>query len=130
MSRPTLRAAVVLTAALLTACAGDTAPSSQLSTRETSLGTILVDSRGMTLYTYAEDEPGVSNCGSLCRAFWPPALAPADAKPSGDLTLIGSQADKKQWAYKNHPLYTYGDDKAPGDVRGEGADGEWYVVKP
>ena len=52
------------------------------------------------------------------------------AEEDGDLTLIGSQADKKQWAYKNHPLYTYGDDKAPGDVRGEGADGEWYVVKP
>ena len=84
----------------------------------------------MTLYTYAEDDPGVSNCGMVCREFWPPAMAPAGARPSGDLTLIGDMGEPKQWAWKDRPLYTYADDKVPGDVKGEGEDGEWYVVKP
>jgi predicted lipoprotein with Yx(FWY)xxD motif len=127
---PSVLRAVVLAGAFLAACAGAaTAPSSALGTRETSLGTVLVDARGMTLYTYAEDQPGVSNCGMLCREYWPPALAPAGAQPTGDLTLIGD-GDRGQWAYKDRPLYTYVDDKAPGDVTGEGVDGEWYVVKP
>ena len=130
MSPTTLRAAAVLAAALLAACAGAPPPSASLSTRDTSLGAVLVDARGMTLYTYAADEPGVSHCGMLCREFWPPALAPADAQPSGDLTLIAGDDGQKQWAYKGQPLYTYVDDKAPGDVTGEGEDGEWYVVKP
>lgn len=130
MSMTALRSAAVLTGALLVACAGAVPPSPSLGTRDTSLGTLLVDARGMTLYTYAQDEPGVSHCGMLCREFWPPALAPADAQPTGDLTLIGSDGDKRQWAYKGHPLYTYVEDNAPGDVTGEGEDGEWYVVKP
>ena len=101
-------------------------PGASLSTRDTSLGAVLVDALGMTLYTYAEDEPGVSHCGAL---FWSPALAPASAQPSGDLTLIAADDGRKQWAHKGHPLYTYVDDKAPDDVMGEGEDGEWYVVK-
>ncbi|MGE0119543.1 MAG: hypothetical protein AB7S71_09010 [Dongiaceae bacterium] len=122
--------AVVLAGTFLAACAGAaTAPSAALGTRETSLGAVLVDARGMTLYTYTEDQPGVSNCGMLCREYWPPALAPVDAQPTGDLALIGDDG-RRQWAYKGHPLYTYIDDKAPGDVTGEGIDGEWYVVKP
>jgi predicted lipoprotein with Yx(FWY)xxD motif len=127
---PSVPRAVVLAGAFLAACASAaTAPSSALGTRETSLGTVLVDARGMTLYTYAEDQPGVSNCGMLCRDYWPPALAPAGAQPTGDLTLIGDDG-RRQWAYKDRPLYTYVDDKAPSDVTGEGVDGEWYVVKP
>jgi predicted lipoprotein with Yx(FWY)xxD motif len=130
MLATTLRAAVVLAGVLLTACAGATPPSASLGTRDTSLGAVLVDARGMTLYTYAEDEPGVSHCGLICREFWPPALAPADAQVAGDLTLIGGDSGMRQWAYKDRPLYTYVVDKVPGDVTGEGEDGVWYVVKP
>ena len=130
MLSASLRAAVVvMTGALLAACAGATPPSATVATRETSLGTVLVDARGMTLYTYTADRPGVSNCGILRRQYWPPALAPADAQPAGDLTLITSDNGQKQWAYKGQALYTYVDDKVPGDVTGEGKYGEWYVVK-
>jgi predicted lipoprotein with Yx(FWY)xxD motif len=124
------RAATVAVGALLVACAGaETPPSAALGARDTAVGRVLVDARGMTLYTYTEDEPGVSNCGALCRSYWPPALAAADAQPAGDITIITLPDGQRQWAYKNLPLYTYVDDKAPGDVTGEGVDGEWYVVK-
>src|SRR3569623_513436 len=38
----------------------------------TTLGTYLIASNGMTLYTYAKDLEGVSNCIDLCAANWPP----------------------------------------------------------
>ncbi|MGH9176031.1 MAG: hypothetical protein ACRD1H_16815 [Vicinamibacterales bacterium] len=56
---------------------------------------------------------GVSNCGMLCKEYWPPALAPANAQPSGDDTVITFDDGTKQWAYKDRPPYTYVDDKAP-----------------
>jgi predicted lipoprotein with Yx(FWY)xxD motif len=65
----------------------------------------------------------------LCQEYWPPALASADAQPSGDITVITLGDGKKQWAWKDRPLYTYIEDKAPGDVTGEGVEGEWYLVK-
>jgi predicted lipoprotein with Yx(FWY)xxD motif len=130
MSPTVLRTAALLAASFLAACAGEpTSPSSALGTRDTSLGTVLVDAHGMTPYTYTDDEPGISNCGMICRQYWPPALAPADAQPAGDITLITLDDGTKQWAYKDRPLYTYVEDKAPGDVTGEGVEGEWYVVK-
>ena len=33
------------------------------------------------------------------------------------------------WAYDGHPLYTFVEDKAPGDVKGEGKGGVWHVAK-
>ncbi len=65
----------------------------------------------------------------MCAEYWPPALAAAGAQPSGDIGLVTLEDGRKQWAYKNMPLYTYVKDKAPGDATGEGAEGEWYVVK-
>jgi predicted lipoprotein with Yx(FWY)xxD motif len=121
----------MLSAALmLAACAhGEpTPPSATLTTHDSSVGKVLADARGMTLYTYTDDMPGVSNCGGMCQSYWPPAWASAGAQPSGDITLVTVDG-KKQWAYKDMPLYTYVDDKKPGDATGEGAEGEWYVVK-
>ena len=125
------RVAILLAALVLAACSHGPPPpaSASLTTHDTSAGKVLADSRGMTLYTYTEDEPGVSHCGMMCQGYWPPALAAGDAQPSGDIRLITLDDGKKQWAYKNMPLYTYVKDKAPGDATGEGAEGEWYVVK-
>jgi predicted lipoprotein with Yx(FWY)xxD motif len=37
----------------------------------------------------------------------------------------------KQWAYKGHPLYTWKDDKKPGDITGDGfANGVWHIAQP
>ena len=124
-------AAILLAGVLLAACSHGPPPppSASLTTHETSAGTVLADSRGMTLYTYTEDAPGVSNCGMMCQGYWPPAMASGDAPSSGDIGLITLDDGKKQWTYKNMPLYTYVEDKAPGDATGQGAEGEWYVVK-
>ena len=52
-----------------------------LQVMETSLGPIMADAKGMTLYTYDADEPGKSNCVDQCAVNWPPATATAADKP-------------------------------------------------
>ena len=49
---------------------------------------MLVNSAGMTLYTFDKDSGGKSACNDQCAKIWPPVMAAADAKPSGDLTVI------------------------------------------
>jgi predicted lipoprotein with Yx(FWY)xxD motif len=34
-----------------------------------------------------------------------------------------------QWANEGKPLYTYANDKKPGDVTGDGMNGVWHVVR-
>ncbi len=115
----------------LSGCATPTLTSEELGkSRETSLGTVLVDSADMTVYTYDEDEPGKSNCTGACAVFWPPVTAAQGATPSGQFTLVDRGDDTKQWAYNEMPLYGYFGDDEPGDVSGDGADGVWHVVHP
>jgi predicted lipoprotein with Yx(FWY)xxD motif len=102
---------------------------------DSSLGKILVDSKGMTLYTFDNDGKGakMSSCSGKCVAAWPPLLAPADAKAEGEWTVV-DVTDKdgkpaKMWAYNGWPLYTFIKDAKPGDVTGDGVGGVWHVVK-
>ena len=76
------------------------------------------DARGMTLYTYAKDEPGISNCYDECAKANPPATAPAAAKPFGEWSVIKRSDGTKQWARKGQPLYSFAGDKIQGSVAG------------
>jgi predicted lipoprotein with Yx(FWY)xxD motif len=96
---------------------------------EAAGGKVLADPKGMTLYTFDKDVSGKSNCSGECAEYWPPALAAADAKPVGDLTIIKRDDGKMQWADDGKPLYTYVDDKKPGDVTGDGKNNVWHAVK-
>ena len=96
---------------------------------ESASGKVLADSKGMTLYTFDKDIAGKSNCSGECAEHWPPALAAADAKPVGDLTLLKRDDGKLQWADEGKPLYTYIDDKKTGDVMGDGKNNVWHAVK-
>jgi predicted lipoprotein with Yx(FWY)xxD motif len=115
----------------LAGCTTPTISAGELgSTRETSVGAVLVDSQGMTVYTYDEDEPGKSNCTGVCAVIWPPVEAAQGASPSGQFTLVDRGNSTKQWAYDGMPLYGYFFDDKPGDVSGDGADGVWHVIHP
>ena len=100
-----------------------------LQVAETPTGKILTDEKGMALYTFDKDEAGKSNCSGQCAQNWPPAAAPVDAKPVGDLTLIKRDDGTMQWADDGKPLYTYVGDKKAGEVTGDGKNGVWHVVK-
>lgn len=126
-----LTISTLLAISALAGCTTPTLTTEELgNTRETSVGGILADSKGMTIYTYDEDEPGKSNCTGMCAVFWPPVEAAQGASPSGQFTLLERKNGSKQWAYKGMPLYGYFGDEKPGDVAGDGADGVWHVVHP
>ena len=89
---------------------------------------VLTDANGMTLYTFDKDTPGVSNCYDDCAVKWPPLFAADDAKDEGEFTVVTRTDGTKMWAYKSMPLYFWKDDKAPGDVTGDGVGGVWHLA--
>jgi len=93
-------------------------------------GGVLVDSKGMTLYTFDKDADGKSMCNGPCANNWPPLAAMAGAKDAGDYSVVMREDGGKQWAYKGKPLYTWSKDKKPGDKTGDGFNNVWHVAKP
>jgi predicted lipoprotein with Yx(FWY)xxD motif len=101
--------------------------------------TILVDSKGMTLYYFMPDKgTGKVNCTGACLQNWPPLLLPpGTSKPTGDKTVTGtlgtvanSEASGTQVTYNSWPLYYYVKDKDAEDTYGQNVGGKWYVVPP
>jgi len=109
-----------------------------VSTAKTSLGRIVVNSRGRTLYLFEKDRNGKSACSGQCATFWPPLITSGKPRVTGGAraSLIGTtkRSDGRlQVTYNHHPLYTFVKDKKPGQTNGEGVDAfgaEWYVVSP
>ncbi len=99
-------------------------------TADTAKGKALVDVKGMTLYVFDKDTAGKSACNGKCATIWPPLMAAADAKASGDWSIVTRDDGAKQWAYKSKPLYTWSKDKAPGDVTGDGVNNVWRIAAP
>jgi len=99
-------------------------------TADTAKGKALVDAKGMTLYVFDKDTAGKSACNGKCATTWPPLMAAADAKASGDWSIVTRDDGAKQWAYKGKPLYTWSKDKAPGDVTGDGVNNVWRIAVP
>ena len=118
-------------AALILALSAGTALAAGPETKmmATSAGEIMVDAKGMTLYTFDKDEPGVSNCYDQCVVNWPLFEVSADAMAEGDWTIVDRKDGTKVWAYEGQPLYYYINDKQPGDVTGDGKGDVWHVIK-
>jgi predicted lipoprotein with Yx(FWY)xxD motif len=96
---------------------------------ESSAGKVLVDGKGMTLYTFDKDSGGKSMCNGDCAKAWPPAMAMESDKPVGDLTIIKRDDGTMQWADGGKPLYTFVKDTKPGDVTGDKFKDVWHIVK-
>ena len=90
--------------------------------------TILTDANGMTLYTWDNDEEGVTNCYDQCAVNWPPLVASEDATAEGDFTLVERNDGTQMWAYQGEPLYLWVKDQAPGDTTGDGVGGTWHTA--
>jgi len=95
---------------------------------DSALGKILVDGKGMTLYTFDKDSAGKSMCNGDCAKAWPPAMAMDSDKPVGDLKIIKRDDGTMQWADGDKPLYTFMKDAKPGDVTGDKFKDVWHVV--
>jgi predicted lipoprotein with Yx(FWY)xxD motif len=95
---------------------------------DTAKGKIWVNNKGMTLYSFDKDTTKKSNCNDKCAKEWPPLKAAADSKAMDAWTVVTRDDGSKMWAYEGHPLYTFVDDKKPGDVTGDNVDG-FHIVK-
>jgi predicted lipoprotein with Yx(FWY)xxD motif len=132
----TLAALIVLLQPAATHAARTNGP--VVSTAGTSLGRILVDSRGRTLYLFEKDRNDKSACAGQCAAFWPPLIASGKPRAAGaaKASLVGStmRADGRlQVTYNHHPLYAFVKDTKKGQTNGEGVNGfgaGWDVVSP
>ncbi len=106
---------------------------SSVKISQSSLGPILTDQAGRTLYAFTNDKNGTSSCAGTCIATWP-ALAggKAVAASAGARTaLLGGTKRAEgtvQATYGAWPLYYYAGDVTPGDVDGQGVDDVWYAV--
>jgi predicted lipoprotein with Yx(FWY)xxD motif len=106
-----------------------------ITAQGTSLGVILVDGGGRTVYEFANDTNGTSACTGACAANWPPVPAPSPLPASlpgvtGQLGVITRQDGTDQLTVAGHPLYTFAGDTAPGQTNGQGKtlDGGLWTV--
>ena len=119
----------ILSAALLAGCATGTA--TMAKSPATTMNGMLVGPTQMTLYVFDKDAAGKSMCNGGCATNWPPLMAPANAAPIGDWSVVMRDDGSKQWAYKGRPLYHWAKDAKPGDMTGDGfLNNSWHVAKP
>ena len=145
-------AAVPLVALGVAGCGGGGSPATAAPTPTTasghpatvgtadvgSLGKVLVDSQGHTLYLFGKDSGTKSACFGACASAWPPLRA--TGKPTvgsgANASTIGTtpRSDgKPQVTYNGHPLYLYAADQNPGDATGEGLTAfgaAWFTLSP
>lgn len=108
------------------------------ATQATTLGLVLADDNGMTLYTFENDRTdadgdgnGDSDCNGDCETNWPPVIASATDTATGLFGIITrDDGSTLQWTFKGLPLYHYAGDAATGDTSGEGLGNVWFVARP
>ena len=94
------------------------------------LGMVMTDPKGMTLYTFAKDTTGVSNCTGKCLANWPAYTAPSQTgNLHMNISVITRPDGTLQYAWKGMPLYYFVKDGDSGDAYGNGVGGVWSVIK-
>ena len=142
--------AIALVAAVVAGCGGGnntaTASSSQSGSGShtiavsdnSSLGKVLVDSKGRTVYLFQKDTGSMSTCSGACATDWPPVTTTGKPTAGSGLTasMVGTTTRSdgtKQVTYNGHPLYTYVGDQKAGDTNGQGVSAFgalWYAVSP
>ena len=129
---------VVLASGALAAPSRQSTPLVQVATNAT-LGQILVNSQGMTLYTLSSEAGGNIQCTGACIQAWPPLLLPAGTSAptagpgvTGTLGVITRPDGGQQVTYNGFPLYMFSGDSKAGDTNGEGITdppGTWHAAK-
>jgi predicted lipoprotein with Yx(FWY)xxD motif len=117
-----------------TATTGAAAGGVAVATKSTAIGSVLVDSTGMTLYHLDKDVNGTPTCTAGCATIWPPVIVPASGAPSAGSGVTGTLGQtarpdgSQQLTWNGMPLYHYSKDTAPGDTHGDGIGGVWHAA--
>jgi predicted lipoprotein with Yx(FWY)xxD motif len=99
-------------------------------------GQVLTDQYGWTLYWYDQDQVGVSNCTGACLEewrplLWDPGLTNDEVLAQIDRGPLGFIVRPDGWiqvTWDGYPVYLYEGDAQPGEITGQGTDGDWWVV--
>jgi predicted lipoprotein with Yx(FWY)xxD motif len=112
------------------------ASSAALTTARTSLGTVVVDGKGRTVYSFDKDTIGAatSACTGVCVGLWPELTTTSSApKVSGVTGKVGTApttGGARQLTLDGHRLYTFSGDSQSGQVNGEAYMNQWWVLAP
>jgi predicted lipoprotein with Yx(FWY)xxD motif len=130
--------AIAVVTAFVVASSGGTTKAAASTTAavaldQTSLGPVLVDGGGRTLYLFEGDRPDVSTLSQAGRAVWPPFTAKSQPAAMGgaNSALIATIPGSGQVTYNGHPLYYYVGDQHAGQTAGQGLNqfgARWYVL--
>jgi predicted lipoprotein with Yx(FWY)xxD motif len=101
-------------------------------------GQVIVDNKGFTLYDFHKDKGDNSSCYGGCEKAWPPALTEGEPQVGGGAmsSKIGMTERKDgtlQVTYAGHPMYTFSEDKKPGEANGNDTSAfgaQWYALHP
>jgi predicted lipoprotein with Yx(FWY)xxD motif len=105
-----------------------------ITTVSSSLGTIVADRDGRTLYVFDNDEGrSGSTCVDQCATNWPPVKASGAPIGAGsvDGSLLGTTPRSDgtlQVTYGGRPLYYFKGDQKAGDTLGQNVGGLWHAV--
>ena len=105
---------------------------------KSSLGSILVNSAGRTLYLFEADSRTKSACTGACATAWPPLLAKGAPTAGAGLNAsklgtISRSGGNHQVTYNGHPLYLFVNDTQAGQTNGQGVTAfgaAWFAVSP
>jgi predicted lipoprotein with Yx(FWY)xxD motif len=90
------------------------------------VGNVLVDAKGMALYSPQQEAGGKVMCTGSCTSIWVPLTLSGSGKPSGSsdvsskLGTVDRPDGAVQVTYQGKPLYTFAEDSSPGIVTGNG----------
>jgi len=79
----------------------------------------------LPLYMSTADAAGKSACNGACAKKWLPVIAEASAKPIGDWSIIVREDGQRQWAFKDHAVYTHVNDSSE---HATGASGSFHLM--
>ena len=100
------------------------------------MGAVVTDQDGWVLYRFDKDsaDPPSSNCVDKCAQVWPPALTDGNPQLRGvsddKVGTITRQDGTRQLTVGGWPVYRYIGDKKPGQWKGQGVGGTWFVIDP
>jgi len=118
--------------------ASEGATNASVAVASSSLGKIVVDAEGRTLYLFTSDTQGAgtSVCNDECAANWPPLVIDEGAAPTpgngvtGELGTATRDDGTTQVTLNGWPLYYFAADQAAGDTNGQGVNDVWFVIAP
>ena len=119
---------LIVVSLVTTAASASAETTAEVDFRRSAAGATLFDVKGAHLYTYDADVGPISKCVGACVNAWPPLEASANAVEDANLKIQVRADGRRQWVYKDKPLYKFARDAYPGARMGEIGTSGWRIA--